>query len=217
MLPTDRPQDAIELARSAHAVLAARLGAMGERGADPAAPSLLPGWSVGHVVTHIARNADGLRRLLEGAERGETADMYPGGAPARNAAIDAGASRDWADLLTDVRATAAELESRFDRQVRWDGSGRGSAGQTFLAVDVPFIRCREVFVHLADLGDAGFTAQDWPEHYVEQELAGLSRRWRERHGDERLPAAVADRSPLDRVRWLLGRLDVDGTDAAGIL
>lgn len=28
------------------------------------AASLLPGWSRGHVLTHIARNADGLRNLL---------------------------------------------------------------------------------------------------------------------------------------------------------
>ena len=28
------------------------------------APSLLPGWSRAHVATHIARNADALRRVL---------------------------------------------------------------------------------------------------------------------------------------------------------
>src|SRR5256885_1453499 len=27
---------------------------------DPTAPSLLPGWSRGHVLSHVARNADGL-------------------------------------------------------------------------------------------------------------------------------------------------------------
>ena len=27
---------------------------------DVRAPSLLPGWSRGHVITHVARNADGL-------------------------------------------------------------------------------------------------------------------------------------------------------------
>ena len=27
-------------------------------------PSLLPGWSRGHVLSHIARNADGLSNLL---------------------------------------------------------------------------------------------------------------------------------------------------------
>ncbi|MEV7393377.1 maleylpyruvate isomerase N-terminal domain-containing protein, partial [Streptomyces sp. NPDC091215] len=32
--------------------------------ADVRAPSLLPGWSRGHVLTHVARNADGGRNLL---------------------------------------------------------------------------------------------------------------------------------------------------------
>ena len=32
-------------------------------------PSLLPGWSRGHVLTHIARNADGLGNLLRFGSR----------------------------------------------------------------------------------------------------------------------------------------------------
>ena len=33
-------------------------------------PSRLPGWSRGHVLTHLARNADGLRNLLIWARTG---------------------------------------------------------------------------------------------------------------------------------------------------
>ena len=46
------------------------------RGLDDAAarrPSLLPGWSVGHVLTHIARNADSVVWRLEGAAAGRAA------------------------------------------------------------------------------------------------------------------------------------------------
>ena len=32
--------------------------------ADARGPSLLPGWTRGHVLTHLARNADGGTRLL---------------------------------------------------------------------------------------------------------------------------------------------------------
>ena len=32
-------------------------------------PSLLPGWTIGHVVTHIARNAEGQQRMLEAEEK----------------------------------------------------------------------------------------------------------------------------------------------------
>ncbi|MGH9105508.1 MAG: maleylpyruvate isomerase N-terminal domain-containing protein [Acidimicrobiales bacterium] len=35
------------------------------------APSRLPGWSVGHVLAHLARNAEGYARRLEGALEGE--------------------------------------------------------------------------------------------------------------------------------------------------
>ena len=41
------------------------------------APSLLPGWTRGHVVTHLARNADALRNLLTWARTGIPTPMYP--------------------------------------------------------------------------------------------------------------------------------------------
>src|SRR5919206_1227017 len=65
-------------------------------------PSLLPGWTVGHVATHLARNADSHVRLLEAARRGEVADQYPGGAAQREAEIEAGAGRPAAELVADV-------------------------------------------------------------------------------------------------------------------
>ncbi|MFI9324466.1 maleylpyruvate isomerase N-terminal domain-containing protein [Kitasatospora aureofaciens] len=45
------------------------------------APSLLPGWSRGHVLTHLARNADGGRRLPSWARTGVRTPLPgPGGA-----------------------------------------------------------------------------------------------------------------------------------------
>ena len=41
---------------------------------DVTAPSLLPGWTVGHVLTHLARNADSMTLALAGAERGERSE-----------------------------------------------------------------------------------------------------------------------------------------------
>ena len=58
---------------------------------EAAAPSLLPDWSRGHVLTHIARNADGLTLMVEAANRGEVGSQYPGGLAQRNADIEAGA------------------------------------------------------------------------------------------------------------------------------
>ena len=54
-------------AAAAHQRLLARLDALAEL--DPQRPSLLPDWTVGHVLTHIARNADSIIRMLDGLDR----------------------------------------------------------------------------------------------------------------------------------------------------
>ena len=56
-------------------------------------PSLLPGWTVGHVLTHLARNADSHVRMFAAADRGEIADQYVGGQEGRGSDIEAGAGR----------------------------------------------------------------------------------------------------------------------------
>ncbi|MSW20314.1 MAG: hypothetical protein F2873_05400, partial [Actinobacteria bacterium] len=66
-------------------------------------PCRLPGWSVGHLLTHLARNADSHTRVIDGALRGEVTDQYEGGAAGRSAEIDAGAARGAQVLVDDVR------------------------------------------------------------------------------------------------------------------
>ncbi len=68
-------------------------------------PSLLPGWTRGHVLTHVARNGDGLGNLLRWARTGTETPMYAS-REARRADIEAGAGRSAADLAADVQATA---------------------------------------------------------------------------------------------------------------
>ena len=53
---------------------------------DAAAASLLPGWTVAMLVTHLARNADSHRGMFEGAAVGEPRQQYPS-AEARDADI----------------------------------------------------------------------------------------------------------------------------------
>jgi maleylpyruvate isomerase len=71
-------------------------------------PSLLPGWSRGHVLTHIARNADGMVNLLRWARTGAQIPMYAS-AQSRAADIEAGGGRPAADLAAEVRQSAATL------------------------------------------------------------------------------------------------------------
>jgi len=80
--------------------------------AEVRAPSRLPGWSRGHVLTHLANFSEAMPRQVTEGLAGRQVDMYDGGPPARNAAIEQGAGRPAADLKDHVRrATAALLDA----------------------------------------------------------------------------------------------------------
>ena len=153
-----------------HIRLASTLATLTE--GDARRPSLLPGWSVGHVLTHLARNADSHVRMLEAAARGEVADQYPGGNEQRAADIEAGARRSAAELVDDVLRSAARLEAVWDAtpgHVWPTGEGR-VVGGIWPVAELPFRRWREVEIHHVDLGlRYGFA--DWPDDYVDAELA----------------------------------------------
>jgi uncharacterized protein (TIGR03083 family) len=94
-------------------------------------PSLLPGWTRGHVFTHIARNADGMVNLLRGACTGTPIPIYPS-TGARDDDIMAGADRPAVDLATDVRESAVRGRGGEPAGRRLDRPGPGLA-RTFLA------------------------------------------------------------------------------------
>ena len=73
---------------AAHQRLLASLAELSD--ADARADSMLPGWSRGHVLNHLARNADSHARMFEAATRGQEAPQYPGGMEGRVAEIEAG-------------------------------------------------------------------------------------------------------------------------------
>ena len=168
-------------------------------------PSLLPAWTVGHVLTHLARNADSHVRMLEGARRGEVADQYAGGNEQRAADIEAGAGRRADVLVADVVGSAGRLEEAWaatPEEVWRTGRGRVVGGIWPLA-ELPFRRWREVEIHHVDLG-LSYGVGDWPEAYVDAELARALPSL-----DARLPAgARVDVGSLDRRRllaWIVGR------------
>jgi maleylpyruvate isomerase len=159
----DERQRHITRVGEAHAELHEHLAALtGRPGADPTLASLLPGWTRGHVLTHIARNADSFVRVLDAARRGEVVTQYERGGESRNADIEAGATRDWESLVDDVRSSATRLDEVFATQDRWDLSMTNVQGESVPHADLPFRRLREVVVHHADLGDDGFTPANWP-------------------------------------------------------
>ena len=135
-------------------------------------PSLLPGWSVGHVLTHLARNADSFTWLCEGAAAGEVRDQYPGGQPQRNADIEAGCHRPAAEILDDLRSACGRLEAAFTAVTDWEALCRVTIGEQTLR-RLPLARRREVEMHTADL-DLTYTWRDWSDGLVDTELAWLT-------------------------------------------
>ncbi|HEX7105572.1 MAG TPA: maleylpyruvate isomerase family mycothiol-dependent enzyme [Acidothermaceae bacterium] len=134
---------------------------------DVSGPSLLPGWTRGHVLTHIARNADGLCNLLLGAAEGVERSAYPS-REARVADIESGARRPIKEHIADIEATAARFgevvaatpPSAWGFVLAW-----GSAGQQRPASEVVNARLREVAIHHLDL-DAGYRADRWPPDFA---------------------------------------------------
>lgn len=120
-----------------------------------AGPSRLPGWSRGHVLSHLARNADALVNLLTWARTGAEARMYA--SPTERAdGIEAGAYRALPEQLADLAAagerfTAAAAAVPPDRR---SFPVLSAQGREIPASEVPWLRVREVWLHLVDL-DAG--------------------------------------------------------------
>jgi maleylpyruvate isomerase len=114
--------------------------------------SALPGWTRGHLLTHLARNADALVNLLTWARTGVPTPMYA--SPDQRATdIEAGAGRPLAEQRTDLRESAA----RFRKAAQALSAGAWSAmvvsgqGRDIPASQVPWLRAREVWIHLVDL------------------------------------------------------------------
>ena len=140
--------------------------------ADVQAESLLPGWSRGHVLTHIARNADGISRTIAGALRGEVVARYPHGRAGRDADIEAGATRGSIELLADVRDSADRLDRVLSAVADADAWSLPTEDRT--TGEYATARWREVEVHRVDLGGS-YTPADWPAEFVAYllpELAG---------------------------------------------
>lgn len=137
-------------------------------------PSALPGWSRGHVLTHLARNADGLRNLLIWARTGVVTPQYPS-QQARDEAIEAGAGRPAAALLADLRDSAAEFlaEAASMPGSSWPVTVHGVRGRGHPAWYTLARRLSEVEIHHVDLA-AGYQPSDWPGWFAADGLESVA-------------------------------------------
>ncbi|WP_406167516.1 maleylpyruvate isomerase family mycothiol-dependent enzyme [Streptomyces sp. NBC_00996] len=196
--------------------------------ASLAEPSRLPGWSRGHVLAHLARNADALVNVLEGRP------MYVSG-DARDTDIERDAPRPLVAQLADGRESAARFQEAAAAPADWSRTVELRNGVTDSASRVPFRRWVEVELHHVDLG-IGYELEDLPEEFVEREIEFLadrfaghpdvpptritdsSRAWHTGRDTEGAPEVTVTGPAPALLGWLAGRRDgADLTVDGGLL
>jgi maleylpyruvate isomerase len=174
-----RPAADLAHCRAAHAQLLETVSGLDDvtlRG-----PSLLPGWTVGHVLGHLAGHADSIVRRMVGVIEDRVVDQYPGGPQARAAEIERLAALPLDELVPAVRGSADRVDAIFDQvpDDAWERVSRSVSGKLVAASRLPFSRLREVEVHHTDLG-LGHPPSAWPPVIAERSLpdvlAGLPSR-----------------------------------------
>ncbi|MEU6823072.1 maleylpyruvate isomerase family mycothiol-dependent enzyme [Streptomyces atriruber] len=188
-----------------------------------AEPSRLPGWSRGHVLAHIARNADALVNVLAGRPMYESAQ-------ARDTDIDRDAPRPLDAQLEDVRESGARFLAEGERPADWSRTVELRNGITDSASRVPFRRWVEVELHHVDLG-IGYELEDLPAEFVQREISFLTARFAGNPdvpptlltdgthawstGREGHPEITVSGTAPELVGWLAGRRDGSALTAEG--
>jgi maleylpyruvate isomerase len=200
-------------------------------------PSRLPGWSRGHVLAHLARNADALRGVLTGARTGTRIPMYAS-AESRATDIERGADRPLAAHIEDLTDSAERFNAAAAalHPEAWQRIVELRNGVTDRADRVPFRRLVEIELHHVDLG-TGCEIEDLPGSFVDRELdyvagerfagrpdapallitADDGRIWRTgraTRADEAGATSVSG-SAAALLGWLTGRTDGAALDAHG--
>ncbi|WP_051829724.1 MULTISPECIES: maleylpyruvate isomerase family mycothiol-dependent enzyme [Streptomyces] len=156
-----------------------------------AEPSALPGWTRGHVLAHLARNADSLVNLLDGARTGTDIPQYASN-EARDADIERDAPRALEVHLADLRDSHERFAAAAARLTDegWTASVKHRTGYVFPASDIPHKRLLELEYHHVDL-DGGYAPAQWSESFA---VAQFRRLATVLNGDDDLPAVrlVAD-------------------------
>lgn len=196
-------------------------------------PSLLPGWTRGHVLAHLARNADAMLNLVTWARTGDETPMYASH-EVRDAAIEEGSTRSASALVADVNETHTCLltalhelpESGKSAQIRY-----GAANTVSDATVIPLLRRTEVEIHHVDL-DLDHTLAHLPEDFVEFMLAEVTADYSTRDDVQGFVLVASDDagrwtvdpggqevvgSTPSLLGWLLGRTDGIGLHTDGVL
>jgi maleylpyruvate isomerase len=189
-------------------------------------PSVLPGWSRAHVVAHLALNAEGLARAVDGHAHALDVPIYDSNEQ-RDADIEELAEAEPAEIRERLFAAGQGLRDALAslNDEQWGGTvPRLPGGPLWPVATVPETRRREVEIHHADLG-SGYRHTDWPEDF---RIALLDLVTADRANDPDSPAfsvratdtvrtwavgaeePVVEGSAADLGWWLVGRGSAEG-------
>ncbi|MEU6155470.1 maleylpyruvate isomerase family mycothiol-dependent enzyme [Actinosynnema sp. NPDC047251] len=202
------PAAVVDAALDAHR----RLGALveGVTDAQVAEPSVLPGWTRGHVLAHLAHVTEAMARQAE--NEGTKIEPYVGGRPGRDAAIEAAAKNSAAEHRAAIKAAEARLADAWAGVRDWNTPVAYRDG---VLLDTAFALWREVEIHTADLDLAPIAwSPAFHDHAVDFLSARVpdgvqltlvstvdSRKWTIRSGE----TSTLQGNPDDLITWLAGR------------
>jgi maleylpyruvate isomerase len=196
-------------------------------------PSQLTDWTRGHVLAHLSLNAHALTNLLTWAETGIETPMYPS-AQARADGVATAAANPLPVQRSELSVSALRLREVADAlpESRRTYEVRSAQGRTITALEIPWMRNREVWLHYVDL-DIGFTVDDLPPDFARELIADVAAWMSTRTdatvdlvagGDEAVrlgsgsaATSVISGSPQQLAGWLTGRLSAGGLSSTGPL
>lgn len=167
-----------------------------------AAPSRLPGWTRGHILAHLCRNADSLVNVFEGRP------MYASAAD-RDGDIDRDAPRTQSEQLSDLRASADRFEKATAGDTDWSRTVELRNGVTDTASRLPFRRWIEVELHHVDL-DIGYELEHLSDEFTRREIDFLTDRF---SGNAAVPRIAI--TATDGGQWTTGRTDGERVSVIG--
>lgn len=183
------------------------------------APSALPDWTRGHLLSHVEGVAHALARQAQSGLDGTLVDLYEGGRPARAAAIEAGCKRSAEELTAAVHAALDEAAAVWAAvgPDDWDKPVLYRGGVVF---DAGLGWWRELEIHISD-ALLGGTSDDWSEPFclhlldylgprlpsdARVTLTATDRTWSATHGpDSGAPELAVQGRLTDLAAWLAGR------------
>ena len=164
----------------------------------------LPGWTRRHLIAHVHYNAEALRRLVSWAGSGIENRMYAS-AEQRATEIESGATLPAGTLrqlvVRSADALARDLDA-LDAQA-WHAEVITAQGRQVPAIEIPWMRSREVAVHAVDL-EAGVTFDDLGPAFVTALLTDIVAQRAARGEGPALAAWLTGRAttPPQLARWL---------------